>query len=86
MQGDWFSPLHSLQGQLGGVVSNPPYIPAADLPSLQAEVGRHEPKMALNGGPGGGMMHLTTICEGAQVALIEGGFLALEVRGGHCIV
>ena len=62
-------------------MSNPPYIPAADLPSLQAEVGRHEPELALNGGPGGGMSHLKSICEGAEAALMEGGFLALEVGG-----
>lgn len=33
--GSWFEPLRHLRGQLAGVVSNPPYIPAADMPTLQ---------------------------------------------------
>eukprot|EP00959_Pyramimonas_sp_CCMP1952_P357208 7479759-Pyramimonas_sp.AAC.1 len=37
-------------GQLAGVVSNPPYIPAATIRGLQAEVKVHEPQMALDGG------------------------------------
>lgn len=35
------------------VVCNPPYIPTADIPSLEPEVSRHEPKMALDGGADG---------------------------------
>jgi release factor glutamine methyltransferase len=37
------------------VLSNPPYIPAVQMPGLQAEVGRHEPWSALDGGPGDGL-------------------------------
>ena len=33
--GSWFEPLQHLRGQLAGIVSNPPYIPAGDLPTLQ---------------------------------------------------
>lgn len=55
-QGSWFSPLQELQGSLGGVLSNPPYIPRSQIDEgLQAEVGRHEPLSALDGGPGEGM-------------------------------
>ena len=33
--GSWFEPLQHLRGQLAGIVSNPPYIPAGNLPTLQ---------------------------------------------------
>lgn len=56
VQGSWFEPLQHLKGQLGGVLSNPPYIPRSDIESgLQAEVALHEPMTALDGGPGEGM-------------------------------
>ncbi|MDP4096110.1 peptide chain release factor N(5)-glutamine methyltransferase [Paenibacillus sp. P96] len=35
------------------LVSNPPYIPAADIAELQPEVRDHEPRTALDGGPDG---------------------------------
>lgn len=35
------------------LVSNPPYIPSADLPGLQREVREFEPRLALDGGPDG---------------------------------
>lgn len=35
------------------LVSNPPYIPSADIAALAAEVGQHEPHSALDGGADG---------------------------------
>ncbi len=35
------------------VLSNPPYIPSADIPALAPEVSRHEPRLALDGGADG---------------------------------
>lgn len=35
------------------IVSNPPYIPAADIDGLQTEVKDHEPRLALTPGPRG---------------------------------
>lgn len=35
------------------VVSNPPYIPHGDIDALMPEVSRHEPRLALDGGPDG---------------------------------
>ncbi|MCC3377198.1 peptide chain release factor N(5)-glutamine methyltransferase [Cohnella sp. REN36] len=35
------------------IVSNPPYIPSADMPGLQREVRDYEPHLALDGGPDG---------------------------------
>ncbi len=51
--GSWFNPLSHLQGQVSGLVTNPPYIPSAMLPDLQPEVSHHEPYLALDGGEDG---------------------------------
>lgn len=51
IQGDLLEPLSiDLRGKLDAVVSNPPYIPTADLCALPVEVGGFEPKLALDGG------------------------------------
>eukprot|EP00877_Chromochloris_zofingiensis_P003425 jgi/Chrzof1/13083/Cz07g19060.t1 len=81
--GSWYEPLQHQQGSLGGIVSNPPYIPHQEMPGLQAEVGRHEPWSALDGGDGPGMDSLQVICTGAVEMLQPGGFLALETAGQH---
>ncbi|MBS0385881.1 MAG: peptide chain release factor N(5)-glutamine methyltransferase [Proteobacteria bacterium] len=48
--GDW-STLFAEQFDL--VVSNPPYVPSADIDNLAPEVSKHEPRIALDGGPDG---------------------------------
>ncbi|GFH06595.1 uncharacterized protein HaLaN_01250 [Haematococcus lacustris] len=98
MLGSWYEPIAqhlagSLQaaadlglqsGKLGGVLSNPPYIPSSVIQAgLQAEVGRHEPSTALDGGPGAGTDSLKVVCQGAVQWLAPGGFLALETAGGE---
>ncbi len=35
------------------LISNPPYIPTADIPNLQAEVRDYDPMLALDGGEDG---------------------------------
>ncbi|XP_010461442.1 PREDICTED: uncharacterized protein LOC104742166 [Camelina sativa] len=79
-KGSWFEPLRDLEGQFVGLVSNPPYIPSDDIPGLQAEVGRHEPKLALDGGIDGtdSLFHL---CHGAFRMLKPGGFFVFETNG-----
>lgn len=52
-QGSWFEPLAPWQGKLAGMVSNPPYIPQAVVPTLAPEVAQHEPHLALDGGNDG---------------------------------
>jgi len=79
--GSWFEPLAGLEGTLAGVVSNPPYIPSGDLPGLQAEVGRHEPALALDGGPGDGLGSLLPVAEGSALFLRTGGFFGVETNG-----
>ncbi|XVF69336.1 hypothetical protein PTKIN_Ptkin11bG0072300 [Pterospermum kingtungense] len=77
-KGSWFEPLKDIRGKLGGVLSNPPYIPSGDIPGLQPEVGQHEPKLALDGGISGAndLLHLI---DGAAFMLKPGGFFAFEV-------
>ena len=79
--GSWCAPLEAMgmRDRLGGLVSNPPYIPRVQMSGLQREVGAHEPTSALDGGEGPGMDSLAVICEQAVHRLIPGGFLALEV-------
>jgi release factor glutamine methyltransferase len=45
--------LEGLQDDFDGVVANPPYVEHAVLATLQPEVSRHEPKLALDGGADG---------------------------------
>ncbi|MDQ0492589.1 release factor glutamine methyltransferase [Paenibacillus brasilensis] len=50
-EGDLLTPFAGAAVDI--LVSNPPYIPAADIAGLQPEVRDHEPRMALDGGPDG---------------------------------
>lgn len=53
-EGDLFTALPpGLIGTLDAIVSNPPYIPSADVPELPAEVAGFEPHLALDGGEDG---------------------------------
>lgn len=49
-EGNWD---HGLDAMFDVVISNPPYIPSADIASLQPEVARYEPRLALDGGSDG---------------------------------
>jgi release factor glutamine methyltransferase len=78
LDGDLFAPLpHELRGRVDVVVSNPPYIPTADLADLPAEVAAHEPMIALDGGPDG-LDVVRRIADEARTWLRPGGLLALE--------
>lgn len=81
--GSWFEPLDA-KGleRFGGIVSNPPYIPSRDVPHLQPEVVRHEPRLALDGGAGAGTDCVDAVVAGAATRLVKGGFLLLETNGG----
>ncbi len=43
-QGSWWTPLEKWKGQISGMLSNPPYIPSAEILDLQIEVREHEPR------------------------------------------
>lgn len=77
-QGSWFDPLKDVEGELSGLVCNPPYIPSEDIDGLQAEVSKHEPRLALDGGDEG-LNDLIHLCCGAASMLKPGGFFAFEV-------
>ena len=71
----------SLPGGLDLVVSNPPYIPTGELPSLQREV-RREPAMALDG-DADGLRFYRGIPPLWKRALRPGGMLAFEIGRGQ---
>lgn len=50
------------------VISNPPYIPTADIDPLMPEVSRHEPRLALDGGADGLDIYRELIPEAARRA------------------
>ena len=78
LEGDLFTPLpESLRGTLDLVVSNPPYIPTADLADLPAEVAGFEPRIALEGGADG-LDVVRRIAEEAAVWLRPGGVVVME--------
>jgi release factor glutamine methyltransferase len=62
------------------VVSNPPYVPTSDAPTLQKEVRDHEPAVALYGGEDGLDVYRRLIPEAARL-LKPGGWLVMEF--GH---
>ena len=43
--------LDAIRGEVDLIVSNPPYIPAAEIEGLDIEVRDHEPRVALTSGP-----------------------------------
>jgi len=62
------------------VVSNPPYIPTADIDGLEPEVSRHEPRLALDGGADG-LDAYRALAPQLMRVLKPGGVFALEI--GH---
>lgn len=81
-QGSWWSPLQALQGQVSGMVSNPPYIPTALVAELQPEVARHEPHLALDGGSDG-LDPIRHSVETAPDYLRPGGIWLVEMMAGQ---
>ena len=69
-------------GEFHCIVSNPPYIPTADIETLDASVRDHEPHLALDGGEDG-LDFYRCICEKWRDALVPGGLLAFEVGIGQ---
>jgi release factor glutamine methyltransferase len=78
--GSLFEPVRGERFDL--VVSNPPYIPAADIEYLQPEVRDYEPRSALDGGADG-LDFYRSIIPAAPEHLIPGGWLLLEVGAGQ---
>ncbi len=74
-QGSWYDPVDQ---QFDLIVSNPPYIAAAEMPGLAPEVRDHEPHMALTDG-GDGLGCYRAITAGAATHLVPSGVLMVEI-------
>ena len=78
VQADLFTYWETLpEGQLELIVSNPPYLTAAEMEQLQPEVAQ-EPAMALEAGEDG-LMFYRALAQHYQNALCPGGALVLEI-------
>jgi release factor glutamine methyltransferase len=64
------------------IVSNPPYIPTAEIRVLQAEVSDFEPVAALDGGPDG-LEYFRHLAREAGALLLPGGRIMLEFGDGQ---
>ena len=64
------------------ITANPPYIASEEIPTLMADVRDFEPRLALDGGPGG-LELVRRIVEEAPPFLERGGMLAMEIGAGE---
>jgi release factor glutamine methyltransferase len=74
--GDLDAPIAS--GSIDTLVSNPPYVPSAELAGLAREIRDHEPHIALTSGPTGFEVYERLIA-GARRVLRPGGHLVMEL-------
>jgi release factor glutamine methyltransferase len=79
--GDWWGALPADAPLFDLVVSNPPYVAAADPHLLDGSL-RHEPSGALVSGPDG-LDAIDAIVAGATARLVPGGWLLLEHGRGQ---
>ncbi len=74
--------LAALGGPFDLVVSNPPYIPSAEIRTLSVEVREHDPHLALDGGNDGYDAYRALIPQAAE-RLAPGGALIVEAGQGQ---
>lgn len=74
--GDLLQPLRGMT--FAAILSNPPYIPEADIAGLAPEVRLKEPHTALSGGRDG-LDFYRRLAKEAPAMLVPGGFMAFEV-------
>jgi release factor glutamine methyltransferase len=79
-EADLLDGLVGVAGPWDAILSNPPYIPSGVLAGLEPEVSRHEPAVALDGGPDGldVIRRLVGAVGGTSAPLV-----ALEVGAGQ---
>lgn len=77
LEGDLFAPL-APGAKFDFVVSNPPYIPTADIAGLARGVKDYEPHRALDGGPDGFAV-FDRLIHGVRDVLKPGGCLIVEI-------
>lgn len=81
LEGDLFDALPAGE-RFELVMSNPPYIPSAEIDGLAADVRDFEPRMALDGGADG-LDFYRRIVDRTTRYLVPGGVLAVEVGFGQ---
>ncbi|QIG47122.1 peptide chain release factor N(5)-glutamine methyltransferase [Nordella sp. HKS 07] len=81
IEGSWFA---GVEGRFDLILSNPPYIPSAILPTLAAEVRDFDPGTALDGGPDG-LEPYRRIAAEAVSSLAPAGRVIVEIGEGQAI-
>ncbi len=79
IQSDLFS---RIRGRFDLIITNPPYIPSAEIERLQTEVKDYEPRLALDGGADG-LDFYRRIAANASKYINRGGLLIMEVGAGE---
>jgi len=80
VQGDGLTPVCGQTFSL--IVSNPPYVPAGEIDTLQPEVREHEPLTALISGSDG-LDHIRALLRDAARALHSTGYFVFEIGFGQ---
>ncbi len=76
---DWFD---RVTGTYDLIASNPPYVDEEELEELPAEVKEHEPRVALDGGPGG-LQEIAELIGALPEHMNSAGLVFLEVGHGQ---
>ncbi len=74
--------LDTLSGTVDLVMSNPPYVPVAEIDTLAPEILHHEPRLALGGGDDGLSVFRQLVAQ-AHAALKPGGWFVCEFGSGQ---
>lgn len=78
-QGSW---TEGLAGEFDLIVSNPPYIPSAEITTLSVEVREHDPMLALDGGADG-LGPYRLFASSLPPLMAPGGAIVLEIGAGQ---
>ena len=81
--------LEGLPDAYEAIVANVPYVAREAFPSLEPEVSRHEPRLALDGGPGGLGVLSALIAQagsrdGVRTLILEHGDEQADAVAGAC--
>lgn len=79
LHSNWFS---DVRGRFDLIVSNPPYIPTATIPTLDPDVRDHDPMAALDGGSDG-LNAYGAIAARVLPHLADGGRIGVEIGKGQ---
>ncbi len=78
LEADALAPAPARLGSFDFIVCNPPYIPAAEIATLDASVRDYEPRLALDGGEDG-LKFYRAVLGGWKGLLRQSGWLVFEV-------